>query len=143
MIGYSAENIFTQSELELHRQATTFVSDIPNDLGFEVRCHELVRAVAVFLEACRPRLHIVDGHFGAVEHSWLVALPEAGFPGYRHIILDVYAVGSLPLVQLIEAGSLGIRDARDYREGATRDDINPDHVTAILIAHSKLSGQYR
>lgn len=92
---------------------------VPGRLTAEVRCHELARAVAKL----QPGLLVVDGKFGAVDHSWLVLIE---WP--RHII-DVYTPGSIPQVQLIHAMSWSL-PAR-YYPGPARDDIREDVVEAL------------
>jgi hypothetical protein len=131
MQGYSNKNIFTQYELEAHRTAVTLVERLPEIEG--LRCHELTRAVATILRTsplCSLRIDVVDGKFGLVDHSWIVFSHNP----YRYILLDVYAVGSVPVVQLHDMGSISIRDARTYTEGPTRDDIDSTMVTHVLDA---------
>lgn len=125
MNGHSALNIFTDAELDLHRQAVTLVGGLPELAS--IRCHELARAVAIFFRRSPLRLKVVDGKFGIVDHSWI----ETGH-SYKHIILDVYAVGSVPIVQLHDMGSVGIRDARAFIEGPPRDDIDHAALQKLL-----------
>jgi hypothetical protein len=55
-----------------------------------IRCHELARIVRPFL---RARWLVVDGKFGAADHSWLAL---------ESYVLDVYSVARAPMVQLID-----------------------------------------
>lgn len=119
-----------------------------------VRCHELARAVGRVLG-----LPVQDGNYTCVAHSWLLVpdarrprksqLDPGGTPGvigetprqaayFYSWILDVYAVGRLPMVQLVDIvnlpGAYGpareIRKPADlriryqYEHGPTRDDID-------------------
>lgn len=132
MNGYSSNpgnEIFTREELKLWREVTDVVQRLPENM--ELRCHELVRAVHnYFIEAGR-NFEVVDGKFGLVDHSWL-ATPRGR---NRHTILDVYAVGSVPMVQLIDAASLGVRDTRccAYVERARRSDIDGEVILRLLL----------
>jgi len=130
MKSYSAHHIFTPDEIKVWRMATELVEGLPENQ--ELRCHELARAVALYLHCERPQLLVCDGKFGLAEHSWLVVTT----PG-RHVILDVYTVASLPMVQLIDAGSLAVREARRYAEGTCRDDVNERAVRALLVSMSQ------
>ena len=130
MKGYSAHNIFTPDEVKVWRMATELVQGLPEDL--KLRCHELARAVALVLPSERPELLVCDGKFGLAEHSWLVVTT----PG-RHVILDVYTVASLPMVQLVDAGSLAVRNSRRYVEGTCRDDIDERAIRTLLVSMSQ------
>jgi hypothetical protein len=106
---------------------------LSNDKVF--RCHEIARAVGQVL-----KLPVQDGWYGAIEHSWLW-IPQEGPSSYGFeydAILDVYAVGRLPMVQLVmsdrsaghyAAGGLG---ASLYREGPPRKDIRTEVHSDIL-----------
>jgi hypothetical protein len=125
MNGHSANNIFTDAELELHRQTVTLIGGLPEVPW--TRCHELARAVAIFFRRSPLKLNVVDGRFGIADHSWI----EIHNPN-RHIILDVYAVGSIPIVQLHDVGTLSLRGARAFVEGPPRDDIDDVSLEALL-----------
>lgn len=107
MRGYAATEMFERAEVRLWERATVLVERVPED--WEVRCHELARAVGRLLD-----LDVVDGKFGAVEHSWLVLPP-------RHV-LDVYTPGVVPLVTLRDL-HWGLPDTPLYKPGDPRDDI--------------------
>lgn len=133
MNGYSADRVFEPSELKLWEKATDLVRLIP-DYGYDngtVRCHELTRAVAIHLHSDRPQMFVSDGKFGIVDHSWLEYIDRGRG---KHIILDVYAVGSYPMVQLIDLdGSIGIQGARRYTEGPARTDIDENMVQKLVL----------
>lgn len=135
MNGYSATMVFKTNEIKIWKDATEAVQAIPENT--HLRCHELVRAIGIYLFEAKPAPLVCDGHFGMVEHSWLLIPPPSGYPGHRHIILDVYAVGSMPMVQLIDAGSLGIREARQYKEGPARRDIDEKMIETLLVTISR------
>jgi hypothetical protein len=112
MRGYSATAVFTPLEIGLYRRAVHLVDCLPDRP--DLRCHELARVVDRLLPPppadpgpvgppATPwsRRRVVDGWYGSVEHSWIeihVLTP----PPRRLSILDVYAVGSLPMVRLVE-----------------------------------------
>lgn len=116
MIGYMEQEL-SQSAVKYLRAAETLVARAPAKTrdGW-VRCHELTRAVGMIIG-----LSWIDGRFGIVEHSWLEL---AG-----GLVLDVYAVGSLPQVQICDVASATLRGAREYREGPARDDIDDRVIT--------------
>lgn len=109
--------------LRLLEAATALVERVPAKArGDWVRCHELTRAVGMILG-----LPWVDGRFALVEHSWLVVPDGARRP---RLLLDVYAVGALPQVQLCDEG-WPMSGAREYRVGPAREDID-DRVVMWL-----------
>lgn len=116
---------FSPISIDRYERACKVVAAIPDGIeGLEeitIRCHELARAVSFFLE-----VPFVDGKYGAMEHSWLEWYDRMR----QRTILDVYAVGRLPMVQLISE-PIGLLDL--WREGELRDDIN-HHVVDTLLA---------
>jgi hypothetical protein len=125
--SYAETNVFPPEELALLERATALVARIrrhpstPDDL----RCHELARAVGAVLH-----LEHQDGFYGFVDHSWLwtkslrecrVLTPRLGFPN----LLDVYAVGSLPMVRLVDCQHTSLPHVGwAYRPGPAREDVN-------------------
>jgi hypothetical protein len=103
MHSYSERVRFTKREGKILSSASLAVALLPTDLdpsGEELRCHELARAIGELLN-----LRVVDGMYGLVDHSWCVitAAPEAGSDASSwDKILDVYAIGRCPQVQLID-----------------------------------------
>lgn len=125
MISYTETETVTEQDLELLRRATALVARVPGKLyGRWVRCHELARAVGRVLD-----LPVVDGRYGAMEHSWLYVPPAS-----RALVLDVYVPGALPQVQLC-ASWLGAPVM--YRAGKDRTDIRVHIVERLL---SKMRG---
>lgn len=111
--------------------AEALVTRIGDGWGNELRCHELARAVQGCLrEAGYPRARVVDGRMGSIDHSWIV-LPGYELPAGsdRSPILDVYAPGRLPQVQLIDA-SWTI--SADYVVGSERLDVQRDVVRSLM-----------
>lgn len=135
MKSYSEIEVFTPHELLILEETIRLVNSLPEDPGWNVRCHELARAVHQansMLRANRPVATVVDGRFGGVEHSWIQI-----DRGMKQIILDVYAVGSLPMVQLIDFnGSFGLTGTRRYIEGTPRTDIDDQKIQQLLLAFS-------
>ena len=109
MRGYAETEIFVQEELELFADATRMVALLGERLSLadqaKVRCHELARAVGRVLE-----LPVQDGKYGGAQHSWLVTAQR---PDRSHI-LDVYVVGRLPMVQLVDTWFM-LPESRLYR----------------------------
>lgn len=127
MISYSKRKVFSDRELDLWRRARVLVSAVdlglPELEGKELRCHELARVVGRILD-----LAVIDGHYGCIEHSWLVIEPAQ--LGVLPFVLDVYAPGQAPQVQLLDMNIvLGHRDL--YRPGDRRTDILWDVVDAL------------
>lgn len=107
--------------LELAQMAVAF---LPDSIDPEtIRCHELARALTQQL----PGMHrLVDGRYGQVDHSW-IELPLGG-AGY---ILDVYAVGRLPQVQLLQKHPFLEAVTALYKPGSPRNDIRRNVVEAM------------
>lgn len=129
MHGYSSGNIFTVDELELFADATALLLKTPEDE--HLRCHELARAIAIHYADSPLKPYVVDGKFGLADHSWIQF--RAGSTARGHIF-EVYAVGAYPMVQLIDAWSLALRNARNYVEGEARNDVRTDVIDKLLVA---------
>jgi len=125
MISYSQRTIFTARELELLREATSLVESMPEvPEGWpEIRCHELARAVGDILG-----LEVEEGRFGMAEHSWLWTEPIVLGRGRWPNILDVYAVGSLPMVQLVDTGHFLPHNTSYKSSHVKRTDIQQEMV---------------
>ena len=130
MRSYSEEYIFTEDEVGLLKSATRVVENLDDVKG--IRCHELVRAMGWLL-----KLDVQDGYYGFVNHSWLwtakydaarVITPRLGLPN----ILDVYCVGSLPMVRLVNCQHTSLPHVGwAYRPGEPRKDIDLGLVTKL------------
>ncbi len=119
MKTYTEREVFTADELRLFERTTALVSALPHldPHGREIRCHELARVVASHL-----KLPHYDGLYDlGAQHSWCET------PGGH--ILDVYAVGRIPPVQLVAVVPTMMRH---FHRGAYRTDIRED-VIAWLI----------
>lgn len=130
MKNYSAHEVFKKEEIELLQRATVLIEKIPEDFPADwerLRCHEVAMAVGTYL-----KLQIVDGKYGMVNHSWLLT----GFGrGHTDNILDVYAVGRLPQVQLVDMAHIGPRHETLFVAGKPRTDVDMvtvDHLLAIF-----------
>lgn len=155
MKSYSERWVFSSKLVSLLEAARRFVSVVPEIVhGKEVRCHELARAVARALapeaaslepfrgvvgagEAEGLLLRVCDGtYLGTVDHSWIDVSSESGtghLPGLvvtERIVLDVYAVGALPQVQLVYQSPLVNR----FHEGSQRSDIRASVVRELRWA---------
>lgn len=143
MDSYSVKEIFTTQEIAYWKRATGLVEALPVDPMFEIRCHELARAVGRLLG-----LDVQDGSYGFVEHSWcwtskldpspLTRETRLGFPN----ILDVYSVGQLPMVRLVACDNPGLPHVGwAYRPGKERDDIDTAMVDRLcnLMSPSSLA----
>jgi hypothetical protein len=126
--SYSQQAVFTPREVQLFWEANRLVALFPEAREGEpaIRCHEVARAVGELLD-----LTVEDGHFGTVDHSWLWTEPVDQRRGRYPNILDVYAVGSLPMVQLVDMGHY-LPHNLAYRPGdperIVRKDIRRDVV---------------
>lgn len=132
MRGYAEKTALPAREQELFRRATALVESIPDIEG--VRCHELARAVGRLLD-----LSWQDGYYGFVQHTWLWTrelrqdhiVARTGFPN----ILDVYSVGSLPMVRLVDADCVSLPHIGwSYRPGPDRTDIR-EAMVETLVGH--------
>lgn len=140
MDSYAGLHGFTLAERGLLRQAEHVVAALPdNDPdGEPLRCHEVARVVAHFIR--RP---VIDGRYGALEHSWLGLQPDNGDEGYRDTVrrvsqhgklLDTYAPGRVPQVMLVDASAITIPERISYEPGPQRTDIR-EELVGQLIRH--------
>jgi len=131
--SHSELKLFTNAEIDLLHRAERLVELVP-DLPEDIRCHELSRAVGRVM-----RLQHQDGYYGFVDHTWLWTTPftanvlnqqsRLGFPN----ILDVYAVGSLPIVRLVDAQHPSLPHVGwGYRPGKDRTDINESVIETLV-----------
>ena len=128
VISYTEAEVVTKLEVESLKHATSLVALCPGKIARKwVRCHELARAVGQVLG-----LEVVDGSYGAMEHSWL--LVRAGDTPSRLLILDVYVPAALPQVQL-RPYWLGAPVM--YRPGAKRKDVRTKVVEQLVEAMRK------
>jgi len=111
MKSYAEREIFPKEAMEKYHQARELVEWIP---ATDVRCHELCRIVKQVVDG----LDLFDGHYAAVEHSWLMT--------HDKYVLDPYFCGAVPQVQLIDPTVPGVQV--QYRVGRLRTDINLDLV---------------
>ena len=141
MKSYSERCVFPPALVRLR----AFLSDVlerfdsrPYGLGpdRELRCHELTRAVKRFIRDGDvpyhpPNVTLFDGKYSVVDHSWLELLckNEKGISSLY--ILDVYTVGQLPQVQLLDALAFSVPHRANYRAQARRDDIDMDVVNFV------------
>ena len=110
MKSYSEREIFGCEELAMLEWATKLIDWVHDEVVSTYpawRCHELARAVRKWLfygplnNKAMEGIHVVDGKFGRVDHSWIAyRAPEQAMSPLR--ILDVYCVARLPQVQLID-----------------------------------------
>jgi hypothetical protein len=123
VISYAQVFAFTGEEIEAFRAASKMVDAIPSHprLARTLRCHEVARAVSSILG-----LEVRDGLYARTQHSWL--LTPAGN------ILDVYSVGRLPVVQLVDSRAISLQAHSGlYVEGLERDDIDGDVVRFLVM----------
>lgn len=131
MISYAAREVFTNQEQLLRLGVEGWLRKLSHDADpeGEVRCHELVRAVAIIL-GWDAKKRVADGWYGMVEHSWLWTQDREKYSAPPNI-LDVYAVGRLPQVQLIHSTT---NLPFEYRRGAIRTDIRRSVVKRLVLA---------
>jgi hypothetical protein len=118
------------------RRAEGLVARVPETFK-DVRCHELARACGFFLSLTHQ-----DGYYGFVDHTWLWTRPleqrttfgRIGFPN----ILDVYCVGSLPMVRLVDGLHTSLPHIGwAYRPGEERQDVDEKTVKQLINAMRK------
>jgi len=112
--------VLREPHLSLLARVETYVTRVSNAWGNELRCHELARAVHFVVYEREHKLDIVDGKCGPIEHSWLRFSDG--------VILDPYAPGRMPAVQMIDP----IVGAA-YRPGTPRIDIRQAIVDRLVL----------
>lgn len=122
--------LFSELEQSYTRAVAVAVATI-GEPPVLVRCHELVRAVCKLPLPNGLDAQVQDGTFGLVDHSWLYLFIEGRRWGS---VLDVYSVGRLPMVQLVDIGPTTMHHAL-YHSGPDRKDIDEERV---VILHSDL-----
>jgi hypothetical protein len=131
VITYAERVCFSQAALRLLLRVEAYVESVSRDWGNELRCHELARAVHIVAYEREREIWsrdgggkivivVVDGHCGPVDHSWLCCSDG--------VILDAYAPGRLPAVQLVDP-LIG----RMYRPGPVRQDIRQPIVDRLVV----------
>ncbi len=118
MKGFMHSNCSADT-LQILAKAAAIVEALPDIDG--LRCHEVVRVVGAILS-----LEVQDGHYGHVEHSWLLVY-QAG--EVRPYILDTYCVGRLPVVQLVDTH---MSLPRLYLTCCPRTDINERQIRELI-----------
>ena len=120
MITYAERACFREPNLRLLARVEMYVGRVSNTWGNELRCHELARAVHLVVGGQEHKMLVVDGKCGPIEHSWLYISDN--------VILDPYAPGRLPAVQLVD---LVVGTA--YRPGAPRSDIRQAIIDRLVL----------
>lgn len=125
MKSHSELRVFQELELEVWRETCRLVGLLPDNP--ELRCHELAHALVHHFFGHPMRIHVEDGHYGLISHSWLYWLgPD------KYTVLDPYCVGRLPMVQLIHMSAIGLGHSSAYRVGPPRTDIDHTIVRRLL-----------
>lgn len=137
MKNYAEAEIFSKEELNLRNTAARLISTIPDDFPVgkyeELRCHELARAMAQVLD-----IGFSDGWYGMVNHSWCWTEKfEQDECRTLPNVLDVYAPGRIPQVQLI---STSPHLPFEYRRGDLRDDIDVGLVCLLVLRFKEYLG---
>jgi hypothetical protein len=131
--GYAETEVFSRRERQLLVEAKRIVRCLPtyDAAGEWVRCHEVARLVGTMLG-----LPVVDGSYGMMEHSWLwTHKRESPFDPIPNV-LDCYAVGRLPAVQLVHSSA---NLPFEYRRGDPRKDVRKPVMEQLYQAvRSKL-----
>ena len=138
MKSYS-ETVFPKDEIALRDRAERMVEAIP-EMKIIIRCHELSRAVGRVLG-----LQNQDERYGFVEHSWLWTKPllkgrldellRMDVPD----ILDVYSVGQLPMVRLVDARHVQLPHISfAYQPGEPRFDVDEALVRKLAKIMRKI-----
>lgn len=142
MKGYAtdgADAAFTPRHLALRDEAQRIVAllpDEPLDLPREQlrSCHVVARVVARF-----TGLPVIDGAYGAMPHSWLGLEPAQPDEPYAETVkrnvwklLDVYAPGRIPMVQLVECSSVLLPERSGYIPGPPLDEVSQREVEELV-----------
>lgn len=120
MITYAERACFREAHLSLLARVETYVARVSKAWGNELRCHELARAVHLVVHEREHKIDVVDGKCGPIEHSWLRFSDG--------VILDPYAPGRMPAVQMIDP----IVGAA-YRPGTPRADIKQAIIDRLVL----------
>lgn len=127
MISFAERECFSAQARAIWLAATILVNRVSAAWSDELRCHELARAIQTCLQSEGHRVTLVDGRLWIVEHSWL-KIPS-GRDSLMPPILDVYCLGRLPQVQLIDDHMV---IARGYEPGPLRTDIRQDIIDRLV-----------
>ena len=119
MITCAERACFREPHLRFLARVEAHVARVSKAWGNELRCHELARAVKIVVDHERA-LYVLDGKCGPIEHSWL-SFSDG-------VILDPYAPGRMPAVQMIDP----IVGAA-YRPGTPRSDIQQEIVDRLVL----------
>jgi hypothetical protein len=111
--------IVSKKTLAILAEAAVIVEALPDIEG--LRCHEVARVVGALLS-----LEVQDGHYGHVEHSWMLVYQVSE---RRPFVLDPYCVGRLPIVQLVDTH---MNLPRLYLTCHPRTDINEQQINELL-----------
>lgn len=140
MLPHSAgpDGDFKVSDIELLAYVGSIVDAIPDYP--ELRCHEVARIVHEVLVMNRPRLldllEVQDGQYGMIDHSWIWFLSSHVLPSGRRrplYVLEVYACGRLPQVQLVPIATT-LPEFVCYKPGEKRTDLR-QNVIDRSVAH--------
>jgi hypothetical protein len=128
MKSISELEIFSERECSLLRLAQLCVDAIdPLEEPEPIRCHELSCAIGMILD-----LPVVHGKYGIHNHSWLVTKDlKPSDPHSNVAILDVYSIGRLPQVQLVDAQGL-LPHRQNFKPGPDRKDIDERVVERLF-----------
>lgn len=136
-----AYSVFTHSE-HLYRFAVASQFEKVEEEDPLIRCHELARAALYYgtctsgrmlsraLEATR-NAYIEDGNYAGVDHSWVVLREWHDDSGLNRVILDPYAVGRCPMVQLVHASPRFLERLYYKADPEPRTDIRHDVIERI------------
>jgi len=135
VIGWTERAVFSPRHAEAYRLARALVGRVSSHLdreGREVRCHELARAVVHYLGIQEIEARVVDGVLWSIEHTWIVLPGQYG----NDALLDVYAPGRLPQVQLIDTHGQIMRGYEPWpvSRSAVRDEVVDDLIREMAIA---------
>jgi hypothetical protein len=117
VITYAERVCFRDLHLRLRSRVESHVARVSSSWGNELRCHELARAIQ--LVEGEHDLELFDGKCGPIEHSWLRFSDG--------VILDPYAPGRLPAVQIVDP-IVGVA----YQPADLRNDIRQS-IVALLV----------
>jgi hypothetical protein len=120
MITYAERVCFQPAHVQLLARVETYVARVSSSWGNELRCHELARAIHIVVPDREHKMLVIDGKCGPIEHSWLLVGAD--------VILDPYAPGRMPAVQLVD-----LIVGAAYRPVPSRSDIRQPIVDRLVL----------
>lgn len=134
MIGYAERQCLSSGAVEAYRRACALVERVDDHTATDG--HELARAVATRLTADGFVVEVVDGQLGSIDHTWILVPSRSRTEDTA--LLDVYAPGRIPQVQLLHDHPFV---SRGYEQNLHRTDIRQSVVEELCRKMGQESGR--